>query len=271
VITHAQLLRLGFSRKAIKHRIATGRLRPLYRGVYSTGRAEPSQRGRWMAAVLACGEGAMLGRRSAGAMWGILPVHAGAIEVAAPRRTRAQAGIALHRARRPGSRKDGIPLTTPAATLVDLATQLGRNALEAAIGEADKQDLVDPEALRAEIEPISGRPGVARLRTTLDRRTFRLTDSQLERLFLPLARRAGLPAPDEERRINGHRVDFVWRQLGLVVETDGLRYHRTPVQQSTDLYRDHAHAAEGLQRLRFSHDQIRHDPGHVERTLRAVT
>ena len=139
-----------------------------------------------------------------------------------------------------------------------------------AINEADKRDLVDPETLRSALDAMTPRPGVGILRETLDRRTFTLTDSALERLFLPIARRAGLSAPETGQIVNGYKVDFYWPDLGLVVETDGLRYHRTPAQQATDRLRDQAHAAAGLTPLRFTHAQVRYEPAHVQETLTAV-
>src|SRR5204863_4919614 len=102
------------------------------------------------------------------------------------------------------------------------------------------------------------------------RRTFVLTDSALERRSLPLARKAGLPRPETRTRVNGFKVDFYWSDLALVVETDGLRYHRTPAQQAKDRRRDQAHAAAGLTTLRFTSAQVRHEPAHVEATLVAV-
>jgi very-short-patch-repair endonuclease len=108
------------------------------------------------------------------------------------------------------------------------------------------------------------------LRRTLDRHTFRPTDSWLERRFLPIARRAGLSVPETRRYKNEARVDFYWPDLGLIVETDGLRYHRTPAQQAKDRLRDQRHAAAGLFPLRFTYEQIRSEPAHVEQTLRAV-
>jgi very-short-patch-repair endonuclease len=108
------------------------------------------------------------------------------------------------------------------------------------------------------------------LRTVLDQRTFVLTDSELERLFLPIARGAGLPRPVTGRHLNGFEVDFFWPDLGLVVETDGLRYHRTPAQQSRDRRRDQAHAAAGLTPLRFTHAQVRYEPGYVREVLTSV-
>jgi very-short-patch-repair endonuclease len=108
------------------------------------------------------------------------------------------------------------------------------------------------------------------LREVLDRRTFTLTDSELERRFLPIARSDGLPPPRTGHYLNGFKVDFFWPELGLVVETDGLRYHRTPAQQSRDRLRDQAHTAAGLTPLRFTHAQVRFEPRHVRATLEAA-
>jgi very-short-patch-repair endonuclease len=114
------------------------------------------------------------------------------------------------------------------------------------------------------------RPGVGVLRALLDINTFTLTDSELERRFLPIVRQAGLPAPETGRHVNGYRVDFYWPHLGLVVETDGLRYHRTPAQQAKDRIRDQAHAAAGLTPVRFMRAQVKYDRAHVRATLEAV-
>jgi hypothetical protein len=168
------------------------------------------------------------------------------------------------------TRHRGIPVTTPVCTLVDIAPRLSRTQLEAAISEADKRDLIDPERLRAKLEDLGGFPGVGLLRQTLDRRSFALTDSELERRFLPIAVAAGLPLPQTGRKVNGFKVDFFWPDLGLVVETDGLRYHRTPTQQARDRLRDQTHIAAGLAPLRFTHSQVRFEPDHVQATLTAV-
>jgi len=167
-------------------------------------------------------------------------------------------------------RSYGIPVTSVVRTLLDLAQRLPRNELEAAVNEADKLDLIDPERLRAALDGRGRQRGVAALRALLDRHTLTLTDSELERRFLPIARRAGLPAPLTQRRVNGFRVDFYWPDLGLVVETDGLRYHRTPAQQAIDRRRDQAHAAAGLTALRFTHEQVVREMEQVEATLVAV-
>jgi len=227
-----------------------------------------------MAAVLACGPDAALSHRSAAALWAIGPRHAGAIEVCVPSHVvRTRPRIVVHRrqlAEAEVTRHLGIPVIAVVPTLVDLATTLSRDSLEAAISEADKRDLTDPEALRAALDQFPGRPGVGILRRTLDRRTFQVTDSWLERRFLPIARRAGLGRPETRRYENEARVDFYWPALGLIVETDGLRYHRTPAQQARDRLRDQRHMVAGLTPLRFTYEQIRYEPEHVQAILEAV-
>ena len=97
-----------------------------------------------------------------------------------------------------------------------------------------------------------------------------LTRSELEHLFLPIARRAGLPRPLTGEWVNGFEVDFYWPELKLVVETDGLRYHCTPAQQTRDRLRDQRHLAAELTPLRFTHAQVCFEPAHVEATLAQV-
>ena len=164
----------------------------------------------------------------------------------------------------------GIPLTSPARTLIDLATTASRERLEHAINAADRSNLTDPERLRAAVAERPGLRGAPALRKILDRQTFVYTASGLERRFVPLARRAGLPKPVTGVWIEGYEVDFHWPSLGLVVETDSLRYHRTPSQLERDSRRDQAHAAVGLRTLRFTHSQLRYDPQSVVSALREV-
>lgn len=271
VLAGWQLHELGYGRDAIKHRIASGRLFPLLRGVYAVGRREVTQHGWWMAAVLACGPDAVLSHGSAAALWGIRPLS-GALHVSAPRFRRPRGVVAHRRLLRDVdiTRHRGIPVTSVICTVIDIAPGLSRNELEGAVNEADKLDLVDPEGLRAALTPQRGRPGIAKVRTTLDRRTFTMTDSELERRLLPIARRAGLPKPLTQVYVNGRLVDFYFPELGMVVETDGLRYHRTPAQQARDRVRDQAHFAADLIPLRFTRAQVRFEPAHVEEVLAAV-
>ena len=275
VISRGQLLALGFTAGAIRHRIEAGRLHPVRRSVYAVGRPGLGRAGGWMAAVLACGPGAELSHESAAALLSLADREDGTIHVSVPRPNRHRPpGITVHRrlaGRLAGATvRNGIPVTDPVRTLIDLAACRRRPEVEALVNEADKLDLVDPESLRKAIAAFKGERGVGVLARVLDARTFTLTDSELERRFLPLARRAGLTAPRTRAVVNGFRVDFWWPDLGLVVETDGLRYHRTPAQQARDRLRDQTHTAAGLICLRFTHAQVRYEPARVERTLADV-
>jgi very-short-patch-repair endonuclease len=230
-----------------------------------------------MSAVLACGGPgtAALSHSSAAALFKIGVEQTSAIEISTCSSDRIRlSGIRAHR--RPSLRHgwyglyEGIPITTPVQTLIDLATRHGTPQMERAMNEADRPGLVRTDDLRKALDDHPGEPGVARLRAIIDRVTFSYTRSELERAFLPLVRRAGLPMPRTSVHVTGFEVDFHFPDLGLVVETDGLTYHRTPAQQAKDHERDQAHTAAGLTPLRFTHGQIRYEPGHVVRTLRAT-
>jgi Protein of unknown function (DUF559) len=225
-----------------------------------------------MAAVLACGEDAVISHHSAAALWGFGLERKGIVDVSVHRHhSLRRPGLRIHdRAglwnRDLGTRK-GIPVVVPVKTFLDIALELPENRLERAINEADKRDVIDPDALRKALEERSGEPGVRPLRRILDKHTFRLSDDELELLFRPLAAAAGLPTPLTKVMVDDFEVDFFWPDLGLVVETDGWRYHRTPAAQTRDALRFQAHTAAGLTPLRFSHYQVKYDPAHVKRIL----
>jgi hypothetical protein len=161
-----------------------------------------------------------------------------------------------------------LPVTAPVRTFLDLATVTGPKTLERSINEADKLDVIDADSLRKSLDDHPGEPGVRLLRHVLDKHTFRLSDDELERLFRPLATAAGLPVPLTKHLVNKFEVDFFWPDLGLVVETDGWRYHRTPSAQTRDALRFQIHVANGLTPLRFSHHQVKYEPRHVQDILR---
>ena len=273
VVSRAQLLALGFNSDWINHRLQRGRLHPVHRGVYAVGRPELTRLGRWMAAVLACGPGAFLSHFSAAALYGIRPSVASHVDVVA-KTGRCRHGIKVHRrvAIRPidVTTHHGIPVTSPTCTLIDIAATLPRSECEAALNEADLRGLIDLEQLREELELAPRRPGLAKLKSTIDRRTFTFTRSDLERSFLRIARRAGLPKPLTRVYVNGFEVDFYWPHIRLVVEADGATFHRTPAQQTADRRRDHIHATNGPAPLRFTHGQIRYEPSYVEEILTTV-
>jgi len=225
-----------------------------------------------MAAVLVCGPEAALSHRSAAALWGFGKEHLAYVEVSVRRSSESRIrGIRCHR--RPTlaasdiAIRQGIPLTQPVQTFLDLVAVMGPRDLERAINEADKLDVIDADELRRALDDHSGERGVRPLRRILDKDTFRLSDDELERLFRPLAAAAGLPVPLTKHVVNKFEVDFFWPDLRLVVETDGWRYHRTPSAQSRDALRFQTHVAHGLTPLRFSHYQVMHEPAHIRTIL----
>lgn len=230
-----------------------------------------------MAAILACGGPGMaaLSHSSAAALFKIGVEWATGIEVSRfvgdPIRI---PGVKVYR--RPGLKPgrfvlhDGIPVTSPVQTLIDLAARHDQRTMERFVNEADRLRLVRTDALREALADHPGERGVDRLRTILDRRTFRYTRTELERDFIPIATSAGLPLPQTSIYIDGHEVDFYFPTINLVIETDGLTYHRTPSQQAKDLERDQDHEAAGTHALRFSHGQIKYEPDRVERVLAAT-
>jgi very-short-patch-repair endonuclease len=272
IVTRRQLLALGYSARSVEHRIARGRLFPVSLGIYAVGWPALNQKRRWMAAVLAGGEGAVLSHRSAAAHWEIGKEQKWRIDVSVQRRCELHRPGILFRGRPTLSLKsivlrEDIPVTSPVQTLVDLATELDPLPLERAVNDADKRDLVDPEELREELLQFSGEPGIRPLRHLLDKLFFRLSDSELEIYFRRIVSGAKLPTPLSKRRVNGFEVDFFWAELGLVVETDGLRYHRTPTAQTRDARRDRAHVMAGMTPLRFTHYEVRYEPRRVRASL----
>jgi predicted transcriptional regulator of viral defense system len=175
-----------------------------------------------------------LSHTGAGALWRITDPRPGRLHVSVPQSApRSGDGLIIHR--RPSitahtTTRHGIRVTTPALTLIDLATLLADDELEAAVNAADNRDVIDPETLRRRLDRFPGQRGVARLRRLLDHHTR--ADSPLERRFLRLVRAAGFPEPlTQQWLVDQYRVDFLWPDHDLVIETDSLTYYRTAATQ----------------------------------------
>jgi very-short-patch-repair endonuclease len=266
VISRMQLLRLGFTDDGIAHRIERGRLRRIYPGIFAVGQLDLTQQGKWMAAVLACGQTAALSHDSAAALWKLAKAPTDPIHVSVLGESRSRKGIVVHRrtALQTTTHKR-IPTTTPAQTLIDVAAAWPQPQLEQAIGEADLRGLVGLRALRTAATK-AGRSGAA-LRAVIAQATFRVTQSELERAFLRMAKRAGLPLPETQYRFGRIRADFYWPDVGLVVETDGARFHRSAVQQIKDRRRDQDHIRAGRTPLRLTHWQVVKEPAQTTALL----
>lgn len=227
-----------------------------------------------MAALLWAGDDSALSHSTATEIWAIGKEWS-TVEIVVPGdRHLRTSGVRVHRTLtlRPDdlALHAGFRVTTVARTLIDLAARHETKRLESFVNLAVRRHLIGVDELRKAVAARPGHRGVPHLRKVLDARTFRLTDSALEQLFLPLAAAAGLPAPESQVMLNGFRVDFFWPDLGLVVETDGLSYHWTKSQQKRDRLRDHAHSEAGFYPLRFTHEQVTHEPVSVIRTLGKV-
>jgi len=261
VVSRKQLLAAGLGASAIGRRVDAGRLHPLYRGVYAVGHRLLSQRGRWIAATLATN--AVLSHRSAGALWGVRP-WTGRIELTVPRGPSRRQGLLLHRAVLAPDEttvRDGIPVTTPARTLVDLAGVLQRHQLQHALNEAERLRLDAPHleryptkrgtrALRALAPPTHTRRDLeARFHTFLNDRRF--------------------PRPQTNVLIEGKEVDFVWRDQRLIVELDSWEYHRTRQAFEDDRRTDRRLKAAGWTVIRVTWRDL-DDPDALEAELRAL-
>lgn len=262
MVSASQLHRLGLREGAIRARLKAGRLHAVHRGVYAVGHAALSPPGRWLAAVLAAGRtthasdgsalgawGAAVSHRSAAALWKMLPLASGPVEVVVPGSggKKKRAGVRIHRSRSLGAAdvtlRHGIPVTTAARTIADLRRVLPERDLRRAIRQAEVAGL-----------PLGDMEGDG-------------TRSDLERDFLRLCRRHSLPRPEVNVRVDRHLVDFLWRDQRLVVETDGYRYHRGLVAFQDDRGRDLHLKRLGYEVLRVSERQLNEESELLVTTL----
>jgi hypothetical protein len=264
IVGVGDLAELGFDEAAIRRRVASGRLHRLYRGVYAVGHTVVSGHGRWLAAVRACGDGAVLSHRSAAALWGIRPTAAARVDITVPHTSgvRPTAAIAVHRSRRPvtTTRHEGIPVTTPGQTLADLANALPRRALEKAAEQA--------EALRLAVVIPAGHRGETRLREAMAHDLSTTTRSPLEDAFLELCDAHGILRPLVNTVVEGYEVDFCWPEQRLIVETDGHAHHGTRAAFERDRARDARLTALGWRVMRFTARQVRGESGSVALVVR---
>jgi very-short-patch-repair endonuclease len=271
LLTRAQLLAAGVGSRGITRMLSDGRLVRLHRGVYALGRDALRPEAYWLAAVLACGHGAVLSHQSAGALWGLRPSAATSVSVSVGSTNgRAQRrGIGLHRCRR--LRDDevtehrGIPVTTVARTLLDLADVLSRQSLKRTIDEAEYLRLLDLTSLKAVVDNNPGRRGATLM--SLITTPPQLTKSRLERAFLALVERHGLPRPQVNFDIEGYVADFVWPDHKLIVETDGAAAHDRPGAFHRDRLRDRRLLRAGYRTIRLT-DELLDDERAVVDDLR---
>jgi very-short-patch-repair endonuclease/predicted transcriptional regulator of viral defense system len=277
VVSRRQLLERGVGRRAIDHRLAAGRPHPIHRGVYAVGHRALTLNARWLAAVLA-GGAAALSDQAACATWA-LTAYSGRPHVTVPRWKRPQPGVTWHCSPLPPdevTRLDGIPITTVARTLLDLAAILDRQRLAKAINEAEVRGLSDRLSLPALLERYPHRRGTRSLRAILaDHRIgLDIPRKDLEIEFLSLIDRRRLPRPEVNAWLTfGDRsfeVDCLWRAARLIVELDGRAVHGTAAAFEADRERDRLLLANGWRVMRVTWRQLMNDPGGVARDVRAA-
>jgi predicted transcriptional regulator of viral defense system len=277
VVSLAQLRALGIGARAVQLRAETGRLRRVHRGVYAVGGAVVPREGRWLAAVLACGEGAVLSHVSAAVHWNLLQYDAPRPEVTAPASRRGVPGIRLHRSRsldaQDTTNHQGIPITTVHRTLLDIAAQVPDHHLERALAQTERLQLYDHTAITDTIARANGHRGTKRLASAI-RSDPGWTRGELEARMRTLARDHGLPRPLSNHSLDapdhpGLEADFYFPTHRLVVETDGWEDHKTRHAFEADRAKDAALTAAGYTVMRFTWRQLRDDPETVADRIRA--
>jgi very-short-patch-repair endonuclease len=265
VVTRAQLLDAGVSGKEVDRRLEKGALLRIHRGVYRVGHRAPSIEARYMAAVLACGEGALLCGLAAAHLWGLTKGSAPPPEVTAPTERRVK-GVKTHRRRggepERGTKCRGIPITTVPSTLVDASSLLSLPDLARACHEAGVKYGTTPKQVDAVLEQRPNAPGAAKLRKVL-RGEQRVSLSALERRFLKLLREANLPLPETNKPAGTKRVDCRWPAHKLTIELDSYRYHRSRHAWEQDRKREREARARGDDFCRYTHDDVFERPDQV--------
>jgi very-short-patch-repair endonuclease len=266
VVTREQLMQSGLRTRGISDWVRSGRLVRLHRGIYAYGHDRLRVEGRWLAAVLACGPGAVLSHGSGAGLWEIRQSNSAFIDVTVPSRAGRirRKGIRVHRSGRLTSEevamRSGIPVTTVARTLLDLADVLDGQALRRAVTEAEYRGRFDLTSLNAVVEANPGRRGRRVLEAAGARR--HRTRSPLEDRFLRFMERYGVEDPRTNAWIEGHEVDFVWTRAGLVVELDGVAAHTTRAALNADRLRDRRLWRAGLRTIRLTSEALE-DPEAV--------
>jgi very-short-patch-repair endonuclease len=279
VVARRQLLAAGLSPKAVEHRLRAGRLIVLHRGVYAVGHRRLTRDGHGSAAVLAAGPGAVLSHRDAAALHGLGHWRVNVIEVTTAADVRSTAAVRVH-ARRLLTADDvttaaGIPVTSVARTLVDLAEVVNRERLAEALTAAERAQTLDLQAVLAARERVLHRHGRGDvlLRAVLaeyDRRGAQLTREELERRLRRLVRVHRLGRPRLNAWIEGVEVDAYWPAARLVVETDGWEWHRDRASFERDRDKTNRLQLAGYIVLRFTHRAVLDHPAEVAAAIRAV-
>jgi very-short-patch-repair endonuclease len=264
VVARRQLRDMGVGRQAIDHRLREARLHAVHRGVYAVGHTVLSRRGVWMAATLVTDD-AVLSHRAAGALWGVRPDHGSLTDIVVTRAWKPRPRVQLHRMTLRDdeiTRYDGIPVTTPARTLLDLAAIVPYHHLERAATEAEIRRLGSPTSLADLVARYPGRAGTPAVRRLLERRDIgrNITKRELELRFLAFLDAHRIPRPHVNARVDGREVDCLWPEQRLIAELDGFATHGTRTAFETDRARDRALLLAGYRVTRITWRQLAQEP-----------
>ena len=272
VVTRGQLLAAGLTGKKIDRRLANGALIRVHRGVFRVGHAAPSVEATYLAAVYACGRGALLSGPAAGYSWRILKGLAPLPEVTASTERRIE-GVRFHRSRHMDPRDRatvrGIPVTSVAATVVQLAAILSLDDLARVCHEAGVLHKLTPAQVDAVLSRRPIVPGAGKLRAVLHGEV-RVTLSELEARFLKVLRRAGLPLPVTNRSVHGRRLDCRWPEYRLTVELDGYRFHNSRHSWEQGRRRERDARARGDEFRTYTYSDVFDDPQPMLRELSSL-
>jgi very-short-patch-repair endonuclease len=277
VVAYWQLRELGFSKGEIRGLRAASHLHRIHRGVYAVGHVRLTRKGRWMAAVLACGPEAILSHRAAAALWELRPPPSGPVDVTVPGRTRkGTPGIRVHNVRTlhadDGAIVDGIPVTSVHRTLLDYGEVAWFQQLRHAVDAAERRELLDGRKLEALYARSRGRHGLKPLREAVAKLSGPApwTQSELERTMLALVRGRGLPEPLTNRLVEGELVDFLWADRRLILEVDSYLFHKSRERFEADRRRDAKLMLAGYRVLRITQERLESEPQQVLRELIAL-
>jgi very-short-patch-repair endonuclease len=281
-ISRQQLLAAGISRNVIDRMRANGRLHRLHAGVYAAGHLAPIELGRETAALLAAPDAAFLSHCSAAALWGLRPAPepSDPVEITVVGgRSIKRDGIRAHRAvsieRRDLRIHERLPVTSPARALLDIAGDVSEDQLEDALDTGLSTGVVRPDQIRDVLgRSSSSRKGAGLLKALVDDRTEQAATSRskYERILRRLIRAADLPQPEMNVLLHGFEVDCLWRELRLVVEVDGYRYHGSRAKFESDRRRDAVLKAAGWVVIRVTRRQLDHEPlAVIARLAQAIT
>jgi Transcriptional regulator, AbiEi antitoxin len=268
VVSTRQLEGLGYSRDAASRAARSGRLHRLHRGVYAVGHMSLTWHSHCLAAVLACAPNALASHTSAAWLWGLVPNQPGTFDVTAPTRRHAKADLRLHYAHLADSDRavcEGIPATALPRTLVDLAATLSATRLDRVIERSEQLRLFDLGAMNELLDRVGGHPGVGRLRRALavyrDEPAF--TRSDLERRFLGLVKRSGLPVPSMNFQEGEYQLDAYWQPERFAVELDVYETHGGRAAFERDRLRQENLKLRGIEMIRVTGVRLDRESSHV--------